>query len=74
MPLLAIPSIKRDSPPHLIILITATKENHAITNCKGQLENIIELYKLSQQADKEGSGNAERDFIEEATEMALDVC
>ena len=55
-------------------MITATKENHALTNCKGQLENIIELYKLSQQADKEGSGNAERDFIEEATEMALDVC
>ena len=55
-------------------MITATKENHALTNCKGQLENIIELYKLSQQAYKEGSGNDERDFIEEATEMALDVC
>ena len=53
---------------------TPTKQNHALTNCKGQLENIIELYKLSQQAYKEGSGNDERDFNEEATDMALDVC
>ena len=53
---------------------TPTKPNHALTNCKGQLENIIELYKLSQQAYKEGRGNDERDFIEEATDMALDVC
>ena len=53
---------------------TPTKQNHALTNCKGQLENIIELYKLSQQAYKEGRGNDERDFIEEATDMALDVC
>ena len=53
---------------------TPTKPNHALTNCKGQLENIIELYKLCQQAYKEGSGNDERDFIEEATDMALDVC
>ena len=53
---------------------TPTKPNHALTNCKGQLENIIELYKLSQQAYKEGSGNDERDFNEEATDMALDVC
>tara|TARA_R100001594_G_scaffold69732_1_gene104013 strand:- start:137 stop:571 length:435 start_codon:yes stop_codon:yes gene_type:complete len=51
-----------------------TKPNHALTNCKGQLENIIELYKLDQQAMLEGSGNDERDFIEEATDMALDVC
>ena len=55
-------------------MTTTTKPNHALTNCKGQLENIIELYKLSQQAEKEGSGNDERDFIEEATDMALDVC
>ena len=53
---------------------TPTKQNHALTNCKGQLENIIELSKLSQQAYKEGSGNDERDFIQEATDMALDVC
>ena len=53
---------------------TPTKQNHALTNCKGQLEDIIELYKLSQQAYKEGRGNDERDFIQEATDMALDVC
>ena len=53
---------------------TPTKPNHALTNCKGQLENIIELYKLDQQAMLEGSGNDERDFIQEATDMALDVC
>ena len=55
-------------------MTTATKPNHALTNCKGQLENIIELYKLDQQAMLEGSGNDERDLIEEARDMALDVC
>ena len=55
-------------------MTTTTKPNHALDNCKGQLENIIELYKLSQQAYKEGNGNDERDFIQEATDMALDVC
>ena len=48
--------------------------DHALTNCKGQLENIIELYKLNQQAYREDSGNDERDFIQEAIDMALDVC
>jgi len=52
-------------------LITATKENHAITNCKGKLENIIELYKLSQQ---EADWNDDRDIEEEARDEALDVC
>ena len=37
---------------------TPTKQNHALTNCKGQLENIIELYKLSQQ---EADWNDERE-------------
>jgi len=50
---------------------TATKQNHALTNCKGQLENIIELYKLSQQ---EADWNDERDIEEEARDEALDVC
>ena len=45
--------------------------DHALTNCKGQLENIIELYKLSQQ---EADWNDERDIEEEARDMALDVC
>ena len=50
---------------------TPTKQNHALTNCKGQLENIIELYKLSQQ---EADWNDERDIEEEARDEALDVC
>ena len=48
--------------------------DHALTNCKSQLESIIELYKLSQQAYKEGNGNDERDYIQEASDMALDIC
>ena len=50
---------------------TPTKQNHALTNCKGQLENIIELYKLSQQ---EADWNDERDVEEEARDEAIDVC
>ena len=50
---------------------TPTKQNHALTNCKGELENIIELYKLSQQ---EADWNDERDVEEEARAEALDVC
>jgi len=50
---------------------TPTKPNHALTNCKGQLENIIELYKLSQ---READWNDERDIEQEARDMALDVC
>ena len=50
---------------------TPTKQNHALTNCKGQLENIIELYKLSQQ---EAGWNDDRDIEEEARDEALDVC
>jgi len=42
--------------------------DHALTNCKGQLENIIELYKLRDIDDPE------RDIEEEARDMALDVC
>ena len=48
--------------------MTATKPNHALTNAEGQLENIIELYKLSQVEDDE------RDIEQEARDMALDVC
>ncbi len=63
-------------------MITATKENHALTNCKGQLENIIELYKLSNAAYdaslncalERSIDDPERDIEEEAREMALDVC
>tara|TARA_R100001463_G_scaffold6372_1_gene20988 strand:+ start:39 stop:458 length:420 start_codon:yes stop_codon:yes gene_type:complete len=52
-------------------MTTATKPNHALINCKGQLENIIELYKLSQQ---EADWNDDRDIEEEARDEALDVC
>ena len=50
---------------------TPTKPNHALTNCKGQLENIIELYNL-REVDEFMSG--ERDIEQEARDMALDVC
>ena len=59
---------------------TPTKPNHALTNCKGQLENIIELYELrdvceTAQAELyERLGLGERDIEEEARDMALDVC
>ena len=47
---------------------TPTKPNHALDNCKGQLETIVELYMLRDLDDDE------RDIIQEATDMALDVC
>ena len=61
---------------------TQTKPNHALANCKGQLENIIELYKLSNAAHdaslncalERSIDDPERDIEEEAREMALDVC
>ena len=48
-----------------------TKPNHALDNCKGQLENIIDLYNL-RDVDEFMSG--ERDIEQEARDMALDVC
>tara|TARA_R100001463_G_scaffold24749_1_gene58946 strand:+ start:333 stop:779 length:447 start_codon:yes stop_codon:yes gene_type:complete len=59
---------------------TPTKPNHALTNCKGQLENIIELYELRDVCETaqyelyEKLGLGERDIEEEARDMALDVC
>ena len=61
---------------------TPTKPNHALTNCKGQLENIIELYKLSDAVSdasldcalERSIDDPERDIEEEARDMALDVC
>ena len=50
---------------------TPTKPNHALTNCKGQLENIIELYNLR---DVDMFMSGERDIEQEARDMALDVC
>ena len=50
---------------------TPTKQNHALTNCKGQLENIIDLYNLR---DVDMFMSGERDIEQEARDMALDVC
>ena len=47
---------------------TPTKPNHALTNCKGQLETIVELYMLRDLDDDE------RDTLQEAQDMALGVC
>ena len=47
---------------------TPTKPNHALDNCKGQLETIVELYMLRDLDDDE------RDIMQEAQDMALDVC
>jgi len=47
---------------------TPTKPNHALTNCKGHLETIVELYMLRDLDDDD------RDIIQEATDMALEVC
>jgi len=63
-----------------MIATTPTKQNHALTNCKGQLENIIELYELRDVCETaqyelyEKLGLGERDIEEEARDMALDVC
>ena len=52
---------------------TPTKQNHAITNCKGQLENIIDLYKRFN--FDETLGALDKEEIEElAKDEALDVC
>ena len=52
---------------------TPTKQNHAITNCKGQLENIIDLYKRFK--FDETLGALDKEEIEElAKDEALDVC
>jgi len=45
-----------------------TKRNHALDNCKGQLETIVELYMLRDLDDDD------RDIMQEAQDMALDVC
>ena len=52
-------------------MTTANKKNHALDNCKGQLENIIDLYNLR---DVDMFMSGERDIEQEARDMALDVC
>lgn len=51
---------------------TPTKQNHALTNCKGQLEEIIDLHKRFN--FDETDDEAREDIEQEARDMALDVC
>ena len=52
---------------------TPTKQHHALANCKGQLENIIDLYKRFN--FDETLGALDKEEIEElAKDEALDVC
>ena len=49
-----------------------TKPNHALDNCKGQLETIVELYN---RFNFDETDDQAREEVEElAREMALDVC
>ena len=49
-----------------------TKPNHALTNCKGQLEEIIDLHKRFN--FDETDDEAREDIEQLARDMALDVC
>ena len=51
---------------------TITKENHALTNCKGQLEEIIDLHKRFN--FDETDDEAREDIEQLGRDMALDVC
>ena len=51
---------------------TPTKPNHALDNCKGQLETIVELYNRFN--FDETDDQAREEVAEAAREMALDVC
>ena len=51
---------------------TPTKPNHALTNCKGQLEEIIDLHKRFN--FDETDDEAREDIEQLARDMALDVC
>ena len=51
---------------------TPTKQNHALTNCKGQLEEIIDLHKRFN--FDETDDEAREDIEQLARDMALDIC
>ena len=53
---------------------TLTEKNHALINCKSQLETIIELYKRSKQAQLNSFWDDLEEVENQAREMALDVC
>ena len=53
--------------------MTATKEAHAITNARGQLESIKELYREYQEAESNDDYEAQEILREQAQEEALSV-
>ena len=53
--------------------MTATKEAHAITNARGQLESIKELYRNYKQAESDGDYTREDEIREQAQDEALSV-
>ena len=53
--------------------MTATKEAHAITNARGQLESIKELYRNYKQAESDDDYTREDEIREQAQDGALSV-
>ena len=53
--------------------MTATKEAHAISNARGQLESIKELYRNYKQAESDGDYIREDEIREQAQDEALSV-
>ena len=54
-------------------MTTTVKENHALTNCRGQLESIKELYRNYQEAESKDDYEAQEKLREQAQEEALSV-
>ena len=54
-------------------MTTTVKENHALTNCRGQLESIKELYRNYQEAESKDDYEAQDKLREQAQEEALSV-
>jgi len=52
-------------------MTTATKEAHAITNARGQLESIKELYRNYKQAESDDDYTREDEIREQAQDEAL---
>ena len=54
-------------------MTTTKKEAHAITNARGQLESIKELYRNYKQAESDGDYTREDEIREQAQDEALSV-
>ena len=54
-------------------MTTTVKENYALTNCKGQLESIKELYRNYKEAESNEDYEAQEELREQAQEEALSV-